>query len=301
MWKEKHPTQAVRWPHGVRLPIIISVHHQSEEATSLCADGQPDPFDFGERQYGGRRGAWRLLEIMDKQGIRGTWLICGATLEKYPEISRAVRKAGHCIAGHTYAHERMCDLPRRTEQMLIKKTVSVFEDLLGEHLQGWRTCFASHNTIDLLLEQSDLVWDGSAWNDDMPYIIEGYGRELIEIPFGGDSLSDAALAIDMTKPGAPATPYSTYHTNVPDFMFRALKSAFDALYENADRRAALMPICVHDYITGRPSRAKVLDDFIGYAKQFDGVVFAGHDEVARWWIQSRNAEPAVQRRPAAAG
>ena len=38
----------LRWPEGVRLPIIISVHHQSEEACVLFADGQPDPFDYGE-------------------------------------------------------------------------------------------------------------------------------------------------------------------------------------------------------------------------------------------------------------
>ncbi len=34
MWKEQHPSQSVRWPQGVRLPVIVSVHHQSEEATN---------------------------------------------------------------------------------------------------------------------------------------------------------------------------------------------------------------------------------------------------------------------------
>ena len=58
-WKEVALKKAGKWPAGVRLPIIISVHHQSEEACVLFPDGQPDPFDYGERQYGGRRGAWR--------------------------------------------------------------------------------------------------------------------------------------------------------------------------------------------------------------------------------------------------
>ena len=64
MWIEIALKQPGQWPDGVRLPIIISVHHQSEEAAVVFGDGQVDPFDFGERQYGGRRGAWRLLEIM---------------------------------------------------------------------------------------------------------------------------------------------------------------------------------------------------------------------------------------------
>ena len=281
MWKERHPSQPARWPQGVRLPIMISVHHQSEEATCPFPDGQPDPFDYGERQYGARRGAWRLLEILEKHGVRGTWLICGATLEKYPEVARAAKKAGHCIAGHTYAHEMMCNLPPHTELSLIKKTVSVFEDLLGEHIQGWRTCFASHDTIDLILEHSDFAWDGSMWNDDLPCIIEGHGRELLEIPFA--TYSDTALGVDITSQSNPPTRYSTWNANPPDFMLRGWKSAFDALYERGAERAVMMPLVAHDFITGRPFRAKVLDDFIAYAKQFEGVVFTGHDQLACWW------------------
>src|SRR6476619_3683512 len=78
-WKEILPKNEVTWPPGVRMPIIISVHHQSEEACVALPDGQIDPRDYYERQYGGKRGAWRLLEIMTKHGVKGTWIICGAT------------------------------------------------------------------------------------------------------------------------------------------------------------------------------------------------------------------------------
>ena len=61
-------------------------HHQRASSVGrgrvVFADGQVDPFDYSERQYGGRRGAWRLLEIMDKHNVLGTWIICGATGRK---------------------------------------------------------------------------------------------------------------------------------------------------------------------------------------------------------------------------
>jgi hypothetical protein len=44
----------------------------------------------------------------------------------------------------------------------------------------------------------------------------------------------------------------------------------------------MMPLVVHDFITGRPFRSKVLDDFLSYARQFEVVVFTGHEEPARW-------------------
>jgi peptidoglycan/xylan/chitin deacetylase (PgdA/CDA1 family) len=287
MWTEVPLQHPGKWPVGVRLPIIISVHHQSEEAAVVFEDGQVDPFDYGERQYGGRRGAWRLLEIMAKHGVRGTWIICGATLEKYPRISKEVKGAGHSIAGHTYEHEMMCNYPPQQERKFIEKTVSVFQDLLGERLRGWRTCFASHNTIDILLEHFDFEWDASLWNDDLPYVIEGHGKKILEIPFS--SYSDAALAIQITKP-APATPFGTWHSNTPEFIFRAMKSQFDALYERGAEKPVLMPLTVHDFIVGRPSRSTVLGDFITYAKQFEGVVFATHDEVSAWWRRNYSTD-----------
>jgi peptidoglycan/xylan/chitin deacetylase (PgdA/CDA1 family) len=282
-WNEIPLKQPGRWPNGIRLPIVISVHHQSEEAAVMLPDGQRDPFDYGERQYGGRRGAWRLLEIMQKHDVLGTWIICGATVEKYPEISREVKRAGHAIAGHTYEHEMMCNYPPEDELRLIKKTVDVFEDLLGERLKGWRTCFASHHTMDLLLQHFDFEWDGSIWNDDLPYMIEGYGKKILEIPFS--SYSDAITAVQITNP-SPPTPYSTWPSNPPDFILRQMKAQFDALYERGAEKAVLMPLSAHDFIVGRPSRSIVMDEFIAYAKQFAGVVFATHDQVGKWWLEN---------------
>jgi hypothetical protein len=50
--------------------------------------------------------------------------------------------------------------------------------------------------------------------------------------------------------------------------------------------SVLMPMTLHDFITGRPSRAKIFDDFVEYAKQHPGVVFTTHDEVRTWCMTS---------------
>jgi hypothetical protein len=69
-----------------------------------------------------------------------------------------------------------------------------------------------------------------------------------------------------------------------------MKSQFDALYERAAEKPVLMPLTVHDFIVGRPSRSTVLGDFITYAKQFEGVVFATHDEVSAWWRRNYSTD-----------
>jgi hypothetical protein len=49
---------------------------------------------------------------------------------------------------------------------------------------------------------------------------------------------------------------------------------------------AMMSVSAHDRIAGRPSRAKVLDDFIVYAQSHSGVVFMRKDEIARFALAS---------------
>ena len=134
---------------------------------------------------------------------------------------------------------------------------------MGEKLRGWRTCFASHNTIDLLLEHFDFEWDASIWNDDLPYMIEGHGKRLLEIPFS--SYSDAACG-DPDHQSDAADALRHLALEHAGFILRTMKAQFDALYERGAERAVLMPLTVHDFIVGRPSRSSVLDEFIAYAK-----------------------------------
>lgn len=286
-WTEIVPKVDVKWPSGVRLPIIISVHHQSEEACISLPDGQMDTRDYYERQYGGRAGAWRLLEIMSKHDVLGTWIICGATCKKYPDISREVIKIGHSIAGHGYAHEAPSDLLPEQELEIIRKTVHTFEDLMGHHIRGWRTCAASHSTIDILLEHFDFLWDASVWNDDLPYVIEGHGRSFVEVPFS--VYSDAAYSKNASNL-QQINRFNTWEWNTPDVAARIMRDQFDALYARGENEPVLMPMTVHDFITGRPSRAKILDEFIGYAKQHEGVVFTTHDEVRQWYVEGYSAQ-----------
>ena len=52
-------------------------------------------------------------------------------------------------------------------------------------------------------------------------------------------------------------------------------------YERGADKPVLMPLTVHDFIVGRPSRSSVLDQFIPYAKEHEGVVFTTHDRSQR--------------------
>lgn len=48
----------------------------------------------------------------------------------------------------------------------------------------------------------------------------------------------------------------------------------------------MMSVSVHDRITGRPSRAKVREEFIIYVQSHPGVAFMRKDEIARIAMES---------------
>lgn len=47
-----------------------------------------------------------LLELLDKLGVHATFFMCGANVERLPEIARAVAAAGHEIGNHSDTHPR---------------------------------------------------------------------------------------------------------------------------------------------------------------------------------------------------
>jgi hypothetical protein len=58
------------------------------------------------------------------------------------------------------------------------------------------------------------------------------------------------------------------------------------LYAESAKRRRMMSVSAHDRIAGRPSRARVLEEFIMYAQRHPGVVFMRKDEIARFALSS---------------
>jgi hypothetical protein len=64
-----------------------------------------------------------------------------------------------------------------------------------------------------------------------------------------------------------------------------MKAEFDALYAESEHKRRMMSIATHDRVA-RPSRARVLEEFITYAQRHPGVVFLKKEEIARFAMSS---------------
>ena len=262
----------LRWPTGVRLPIVLTFEHQCGEGTPPRPGERPNYLIGGQIEYGARRGVWNILEMLDKVGVKATFLVSGLTAEKYPDTVRAAHKAGHEIAGMSYSFERIRTASREREQAMVRRTVKVLEDTCGARIRGWRCPdYRPRPQTHDILSAEGFAWDSSMLNDDLPYLMdcEG-GRKLIEIPFSTSTADRTYVAFPYPMRGGP------------DGLANVWDYEFDVLYRESASAPRLMIISLQTWASGRPTPLRTLRQFIERLSAHNDIQFARCEEIAGW-------------------
>ncbi len=99
-----------------------------------------------------------FLDALDALRVRATFFLCGANVERRPEVAQAIVKAGHAVGNHTYTHPRLprCS-PGRVRQELAA-TQEVIEDTTGLTPKWFRPPYGLRAiSLTRLLPELDLV------------------------------------------------------------------------------------------------------------------------------------------------
>lgn len=278
----------VEWPDGKRVAVSICMNYE-EGAEQSIAFGDPAEEILGEWggylfppgvrnvtnesfvEYGSRSGVWRLLDVLDRHGVKATFFACAIAFERNPVVARAVTERGHEVCSHGYRWESVDHMTREEERERILAAIRSFESTAGVRPCGWygRNGLGP-NSRDLLVELG-FLYDSNEYNDDLPYFVEtGGGRHLI-VPYTGD-VNDVHFWI---APGfVTADHFATY-----------LRDTLDCLLAEGRTAPKMMSVGLHMRIAGRPGRAVGLERFLEYARSKPEVWFARRDEIARWWIE----------------
>ncbi|MGH8283233.1 MAG: XrtA system polysaccharide deacetylase [Gammaproteobacteria bacterium] len=80
----------------------------------------------------------RILEIFDRQGVKGTFFVLGWVAERFPALVRRIAESGHEVASHGFGHERLINLTREQFREGIRRTKGLLEDITGRAVSGYR-------------------------------------------------------------------------------------------------------------------------------------------------------------------
>ena len=91
----------LKLPNGARVAVWIvpNVEHfhygkPAMSMTPMTMSFDPDVLNYAWRDYGARVGVWRVMEILERQGFRGTGALNSEVCEQYPEIVKEGNRLG---------------------------------------------------------------------------------------------------------------------------------------------------------------------------------------------------------------
>jgi allantoinase len=130
------------WPGGahVALWVIPNIEYFSlEERPGGYGAGKiPDVVMWSERDYGNRVGVFRLMEVLDRHGIRGTVALNSNLCAEHPAIMEEGMKRKWEWMGHNESNtRRLNDAPPGEEANIVKRTLATIEQATGNRPVGW--------------------------------------------------------------------------------------------------------------------------------------------------------------------
>ncbi len=234
---------------------------------------KPDFASLAYGEYGGKAGIWRIMDVLSRNGVKGTIDTNGRVAEQFPDALLELHKAGHEIVGHGWANDiYLTSLEPDKERELIKRTLGAIASVTGQRPVGWVSPGHRINahTFDYLVDEG-IFWTGDLPGPDIPEHRVINGKPLVIMP-RLDYANDHSLVFHPKNPAR--------------FYFESFKTAFDYLYaEGTAGSPKLIDALVHAHIGGRPNIIGVFEECIRYAKGFKDVWFCTKGEIAKWYLE----------------
>ena len=256
------------WPDGARLAVWVIPNIEFFPLTrgippnpGAPAGKPPSVRAWAQRDYGNRVGIWRIMDVLEKHGVRASPTLNSDICEHHPQIVRAAVELGWEILGHNQTNSVWLDaLSPDEERETIRLTLSRIAELSGRKPLGWLGSGLAEtwHTLDFLADEGCLYV--ADWvNDDQPYMMDIGGKPLVSIPYSYE-INDA--------------PFIGYRNGTVDEFELAIRRQFDTLYAEGAQSGRVMAICLHPYLIGDfPIASPGLDPGApGYIRAHDGDV-----------------------------
>jgi len=279
-------TRPFAWPNDKRIAVTMTAMLETwsdgkappygVQATPL----KPGTIDHGGiawGSYGGKVGVWRIIELMRRNGMRGTFCVNARCAELFPEAVAQIVKSGHDVAGHGYVQDQLLAyMAPEEERATIAKCLDILEKVAGRRPLGWLSpvlAFTEHTRG--LLAEAGLLWHGDARDGDLPSVIEAPAGPIVHIP-ASDFTDNRVLRAS------------------PMDLWDVYTQTFDYLYWREP--PALLVMSMHCHFGGRPLISAIMEKILKYTAQYPDVWFASYGEIARWVLDTQRGAEIHARR-----
>jgi peptidoglycan-N-acetylglucosamine deacetylase len=251
------------WPGGAEVCVALTFDVDVDVGADDWRDIGTRLTPLSEARYGARRGVPRILELLERRGVPGTFYVPGEIAERYPDLVRAIRDGGHEIGHHGHRHLSPDKVTPAEQREELERGLEAISRCSGTTPVGYRSPFWELTPETLrLLDELGFRWDSSCMGDDRPYFESFDGIELLELPVDW-SLDDWIY-----------------------FWYQRVMSHPDALlqtwlleFESALAERRMVTYTMHPEAIGRGYRARILERLLDEMSVRGRVWFATHGQV----------------------
>jgi allantoinase len=231
----------------------------------------PDVPHWSWHEYGMRVGVWRFFDLFKKHRIKPTLAINARVCEDYTRVAEEARREGWEFMGHAY--DQMPIHKHDDQRAMIDRTMDILERFTGKRPIGWLGPGLTE-TLETpeLLAAAGVKYIGDWVYDDEPGTIRTDNGPLVTLPYTVE-LNDITIMVVQ------------HHES--DYLLQRAIDMFDRLYAEGERRAKIMALAIHPYISGQPHRIKYLEEIYDYANRFAGVLHWNGEEIYEWYLTQR--------------
>jgi peptidoglycan/xylan/chitin deacetylase (PgdA/CDA1 family) len=270
----------IRWPNGARVALWVIPNIEFmplDQPVQASKSPVPDVRGFSDFDYGNRIAVFRLMEVLDRFGIRATVALNSDICDHHPEIVAAGVERRWEFMGH--GKSNTCWLGRagsdEAARSIVHDTLARIAKATGVKPRGWLGSGLEEtwNTLDHLVDEG--VSYVADWvNDDEPIRMDiGGGRGIMSIPYSTE-INDR--------------PAYVRNQFTPDEFTAMIRAAFDVYYREGERSGRVMAIALHPNLSGVPHRIDALAAGLEYVCKHDGVWLATGSEIIDAYLAQRS-------------
>jgi allantoinase len=285
-WSPLSRRGVLRWPEQARVAICVLVNLEHTEwqppegsvqvmtpMGGLGARPFPDYARLSHREYGHRVGIFRLLDALQKHGLKATVAMDALTAEHYPYLVRHCLERGCEIIGHGISASRMISsqMSESAERDYIQTAIETLKRATGQAPVGWfGPEYGESAHTPQLLAQAGIRYLCDWANDEQPYRMKTSQGELFALP--------VMLELDdlhaMGERHIPVTRYT-----------ELLCEGFEQLYGDGAQNGRLLVLHLHPWFSGQPFRIRYLDKALETMMRRQGVWSANGAAIIDWYCQ----------------
>jgi peptidoglycan-N-acetylglucosamine deacetylase len=146
--------QGARKALALALPRPMFLTHGPRSSGSVCLT-----FDDGPHP----ELTPRLLDILAREGAKGTFFVLGHLAERHPEIVKRMEAEGHTVGHHSYSHLHPTTTPTAERQKEVRRSREVVEGILGHSVRLYRPPHGKLRAVDFpilwAMQQTIVLWN----------------------------------------------------------------------------------------------------------------------------------------------